>query len=448
MIQNKFIKFLFFTTLTFFSSGILVYAGSDGLDVNLHIGSCNNNGICEIGEEDFFSCPLDCTPVVVPPESDGGHSSGFIPGTPVMDNAFNNLRIEVSYTSAIIKWNSVIPTTSNVKWGTSPDYRDGVIRNINFLLNHKVELTGLKEGTVYYFSIEAENLLGKTNTLENQVFRTLSLQDITPPGNVTKLEATSTDAGIIVSWDNPKDLDFDYVRVMRNDDRYYGSPFLGYLVYEGRGTYFNDSEVVAGRRYYYSVFSRDRAGNYSSGAMINIVHNPKGLDTWGDVLVPGEGEILPLTDKYIVVQGGVEYDFKIGSIFKLSGDGPIIIKTNYIPKHKNDDMWVEIRSKERGIESQYFFTRVKNKDGYLNVNIPSFDEAFDYTVTIYRYSSSIVNSPVLTINRGVFEIHKMRENIGREYLWYILIFILLMIVLLIILYLIYRYFKRRYKVFK
>jgi len=449
MSKYKFIKIFIFTAIIFFNCSNFSYAGSDGLNVNLHIGSCNNDGVCNTGEEDFFSCPADCTPIVVPPtpdpEPNPKPTSGGVVGTLVMDNVFNNLTVEVSYTSATIKWQSVIPTMSSLKWGTNPDYKDGVLRNINFLLDHQVVITGLKEGTVYYFNIEAENLLGKTNSLENQVFRTLSLLDTTPPGNPTNVKASSLPSGITVTWENPKDLDFDYVRVMKNSDRYYGSPFVGHLVYEGDGKYFNDANVKAGSEYFYSLFSRDRAGNYSSGSLISIVHNPTGKDTWGETLTPAD-KIPELVDSYIVTQGSFTYDFRIGSVIPLSGDQVINIKTDYTSQLKNDDMWVEIRDPNTGIMAQYFFTRVKDKDGYLNVQIPLFEKGGYYNVNIYNYGSTLNNNTRELVNKGAFQISKAESVNKNGFNWYILWFILLIIfILLIFLLLIFVVFPRLFK---
>lgn len=433
---------LFFIFFIFFNINSSLYASSlDGLNVNLHVGSCNNNGICEAGDEDFFTCPADCTPVVVPPPAGGGGGAVVL----VMDSLFNNLTVEVSYNSATIKWNSSIPTITNLKWGTNPDYRDGVIKNINFLLNHKVEITGLASGTVYYFTIEAESLLRKTNILENQVFRTLSLLDTTPPGNPTNVSANSNTSGITISWDNPPDLDFDYVRVMRNLKRYQGSPFIGTLVYEGNGNYFTDSNVKDGVKYFYSLFSRDRAGNYSSGSLIDIAHNPSGKDTWGTTLPPKEEVIplpLPLKEKYVVTQGSSYYDFTIDTTLNLSGDSPINIKTNYISKTKNDDLWISIRNSDEKLVGQYFFSRARDENGFINVDIPSFEEGGYYSVNIYNYS----NDNLKIINKGIFNISKIilvKQNV--DYPWFILIILIFLLLLLLLIILIKKIFKRFYR---
>lgn len=436
MNKYKFIKILFLATFLFSSSFSLSTASMSGIDVNLNVGgSCNNNGVCEAGSEDMFNCPADCTPIVVPPNPSGGGTVGGL----VMDNVFNNLTVEVSYYSAIIRWQSSIPTMSNLKWGTSPDYKDGVIKNINFLLNHKVELTNLKDGTLYYFNIQAESLLGKTSSLDNQIFRTLSLPDTTPPENPKNIVIYSAFSGITLSWENPPDLDFDYIRVMRNADRSYGSPAIGKLVYEGKGKYFTDSDVIAKNKYFYSLFSRDTTGNYSSGSFVSIIHNPKGKDTWGTILPPKEEEIKPLTDIYTVTQGSSTYDFKIGSIFFLSGDEPIGIKTNYLSKTKNDDLWVEIRNSDREIISQYFFSRARDKEGFLNVTIPSFEKEGYYRISIYRYNKYVAQ----IINQGAFQINKMGVEKSINYFWYIICFIIFLILLIIFLWWISRRRKRK-----
>lgn len=423
MKKYKIIKIFLIIFLLSMSSQSLA-SSLDGINVDLHVGDCNNNGICEPGNEDFFVCPLDCTPVVIPPSSPSGGSSGsFV----VTDNIFNNLSVEVSYNTATVKWKSAIPTMSNLKWGANPDYKDGIIRNVHYLLDHKVEITGLKEGSLYYFSIEASNLLGKTNSLENQVFRTLSLLDTTPSSNPKNLKASSLPSGITISWTNPLDADFDYVRVMKNMDRFYASPFIGRLVYEGKGNYFLDDSVIEGKKYFYSVFSRDRAGNYSSGALIEIIHNPRGEDTWGAELTPLE-KVEPLKDIFTITQGTLSYDFKVGSIFHLNGDIPVNIKTNHSSTIKNNDMWVSIESNKLGVVSKYFFSRIKDKEGFLNVDIPPFDEDGYYKVSVYGYD----NNHLKLMNQGAFQISKNFVKNSSNYVEYVFwgaIFLLLLFII-------------------
>ncbi len=423
--MNKY-KFTLIVVLIYFTNCPLLFANSlDGINLNLHVGSCNNNDICEQGSEDFFVCPADCTPVVVLPDA-GKKSSGGL----VMNNVFNDLTVEVSYNSATIKWNSVIPIMSNLKWGQGPDYKDGVIRNINYLLNHKIEISNLKEGTNYYFNIEAENLLGKTSSLENQIFRTLSLPDTTPPGNVKKVTISSDISGITVSWLNPTDLDFDYVRVMKNTKRYYANPNQGILVYEGKGNYFTDSKVIDQNKYFYSLFARDRAGNYSSGTLINIIHNPLSEDLWGKILTP-ETEVKFIDSEASISQSGLVYDFIMDGNFRLSAGGSIDVKINYLSSKKDDDLWFEIKNSNKNIEAQYLFKHSLVKEGDREVRIPPFEKAGTYDVSINRYDGDVSQ----IIRAGTFQITKsttqnLKGGFSIYLFWFIIIFIILLLIIL------------------
>lgn len=264
--KNK-ITIIFVLILIFFLNYSFSFAQTqNGINVNLNVaGNCNNNGVCEAGE-DMFSCSFDCTPVTPPNTGGNGNSTGSVPLP--MNNVFKDLTVEVGFHSAIIKWHSVMPTMSVLRFGDNLDYKNGVIKNINFIFEHRVEINNLKDGTIYYFSIQAENLLKKINTLENQTFKTLSLPDTTPPENPTNIIIERDASGFVINWQNPNDEDFDYVRVLRGVDKKKIGPFYGKVVYEGRGQYLRDVDVLPGKEYVYSFFIRDKIGNYSSGVSV------------------------------------------------------------------------------------------------------------------------------------------------------------------------------------
>jgi len=259
------IKILFtiiFLLANVFSFSFLSAAtSSKDINVNLMVGSCNNNTICEPPDETILSCPADCFIIVSPPGGGGGGKE---------DYDFEDLTLEVSYNSVIFRWKTPFSTKSSIWWGTTSDYSDGVLTNVNFLLDHEVKIDNLKDGTLYYFMIQVEDSKGNKYTTKNRSFTTLFLPDTTPPGNPTNITTKYDNSKIQIFWDNPLDKDFDYIRVMRSTTSYPKNPFDGDLIYEGNGTFLNDYNVVKNTKYFYTLFSRDFTGNFSSGAPVSV----------------------------------------------------------------------------------------------------------------------------------------------------------------------------------
>ncbi len=90
--------------------------------------------------------------------------------------------------------------------------------------------------------------------------------DMTPPPNVKSLESFLKEKAIEIKWKNPESSDFAGVKVMRSTDFFPIFPWEGEEVFKGDASFFIDKDVTSGTTYYYTVFSYDEAGNYSSGA--------------------------------------------------------------------------------------------------------------------------------------------------------------------------------------
>jgi hypothetical protein len=256
---------IFFSLFLF---ATMVFGAGDSVQVNLGVDGCNNNNICEASlGETTLSCPNDCT---------GGPPGGGGP-TPTT-NYFYNVVVTPAETSATINWSSYLPTLATVKWGRTTDYLDGVISGTTYISSHTANLATLIDGTRYYFLIEGKSASGVKATPYAGFFDTIKLPDLTPPLVPLHLVATPYPTNITLTWQNPPDVDFDYVRLVRNFVGGNTNPLTGRLVYEGSGQYAVDADVVPFQLYFYTLFARDINGNFSQPAEASARITPPPID--------------------------------------------------------------------------------------------------------------------------------------------------------------------------
>lgn len=159
------------------------------------------------------------------------------------------------------------PALAVYAWGTTTDYALGNMTEIAYGLAHSFSLVGLSPATTYYFRITARDAAGN-QSIATGSFTTGTPPDTTPPANPSNFTAiTAGENAINLSWMNPFASDLALVRVMRGATAYPTDPNDGVLVYQGLAESVTDSGRTAATTYYYTIFARDNAGNYSSGAV-------------------------------------------------------------------------------------------------------------------------------------------------------------------------------------
>ncbi len=213
------------------------------------------------------------TPPVVPPDPTPD-DPGPLYGSKSRLGELLSLQILPSQTGVIIRYETRGYVKSVVQWGTSISYEGGTSAERSFAKYHEVAIDDLNPGTRYQLRIQGETQGGASGILTETSFTTLPAQDVIPPGNVTNLKAIRRGGDVIVTWENPIDLDFKNVRVVRSDRFYPTDSADGWVVYEGDGRMVvDDGAFDAHDKLYYTVFTYDEEGNISSGAVVALGKN-------------------------------------------------------------------------------------------------------------------------------------------------------------------------------
>ena len=405
----------------------LSVAQSNSIQIDLGVDGCNNNGSCESSlGENILNCPVDCAAV-------SGGGSGSIP----QNIYLYNLIIQPDLTTATISWTSSISTISNIKWGETAEVKEGTLSSVVFARDHKMQLINLKPGTMYYFTIESRDVNGRININQPTYFFTKFLKDTTFPLNPRNVKTSADISGITISWQNPPDNNFSYVRIMRHEDRFRGSPFIGKLIYEGKNEKFLDKNVLEGKKYFYVLFSKDTKGNYSSGVAISeIAYSVKKTPTPPPIIIEEEPSVPALTENFFVHQ----YNQQVEQLTKtkpveIVSDKSTVVDIN--TKTFTDDL-IKVTNENGDIVGQYLFSFNKDSGRYQGVISP-FEKEGNYNIKIYRY---VDNVPTL-ISEGSVKVkanstQKTEQLNNKNYLQsYIfnhldLIFIIISIIILIL----------------
>jgi len=89
------------------------------------------------------------------------------------------------------------------------------------------------------------------------------------PVNVTNFKAIPDEDSISLSWTMPVGFDILGIRLVRSDKFFPRDPSEGEVIVEGNVSSFDDAEVEIGKEYFYTIFTKDFRGRYSSGAVAN-----------------------------------------------------------------------------------------------------------------------------------------------------------------------------------
>jgi hypothetical protein len=187
----------------------------------------------------------------------GNSSNGTGTGTPPSLSISASASSGITSTSATVSWQTNLPATSQVQYGTSASYGLSTTLDSTMVTSHQQILSGLQPATLYHFRVLSTDVNNNVANGSDLTFTTAtgSTPDTMPPSVPTGLAATAISTSQInLSW-NPST---DNVGV------------TGYKIFRGGSqvatsatTTYQDTALSAATSYTYNVAAFDAAGNTS-----------------------------------------------------------------------------------------------------------------------------------------------------------------------------------------
>jgi chitodextrinase len=247
------------TTATNFADTLLTASTTYTYNVQAFDTSYNYSALSAPVSTSTLPVPIiPLTPTSTPPVTgQGGTNSG--------SSLIYNVHISADSGNAIVSFLTTLPAQSTVSYGLTPDYEIGSISSVLYDTSHQVILSGLDPETHYYVQITANAANGSQSSFITE-FTTAGLPG-TPLPNPSDFRAVPTTNAIDLSWTNTTDPRANEVRIVRSETFFPSDQFDGVPIYEGPGQSFRDTSAVAGKTYYYAIFSEGANGLFSSGVL-------------------------------------------------------------------------------------------------------------------------------------------------------------------------------------
>lgn len=170
--------------------------------------------------------------------------------------------------SARVEFVTSVPTQYVLRYEKPDAGGDAFVQTERFSTNHSTVLIDLEPGERYVYELFIVDRYNQEVLARQGEFATEPRFVLVSPENVSNLRADTFDSDVLLRWQNPRQENFAYVRVVRNHRFFPADPNDGFIVYQGSSENYTDQGAVSEfDRQFYTVFTYDLDGNVSSGAV-------------------------------------------------------------------------------------------------------------------------------------------------------------------------------------
>lgn len=186
-----------------------------------------------------------------------------------------DLEITPGSQSAQVTFNTPMFTQYELRYGTTATYDMGLVSSGVYRVDHATFITQLEPNTTYYYELFVSDRFGEEAVVAEGSFVTEPLVVVTRPSNVFDLRADVAGSDVLLRWRRPASEQPTYVRVVRNHRFFPTDPWDGTVLYEGTDESLTDAAALQDYdAQFYSVFTFNLDGDYSSGAVVHAARRP------------------------------------------------------------------------------------------------------------------------------------------------------------------------------
>lgn len=232
--------------------------------------------------------------------------------------------------------------------------------------------TEIKHGQTLYFYAVAYHVVVGNVTPSEVVMVSVTGDDIKPPGNVTGIAAIAESNEVTLTWTNPKDVDFNKVKIVRKINSPPSAESDGDIVYEGSANLYVDASVENDATYHYRWFVYDNVGNVNQNESMATKATPKEkpkVQFYGVRIDKGNSNPETAITRTDDAAGLIVEDF--WNVYPYNAIRAVLVKNGIVQAELNKDLSHNYVASDGDIFTEFpkFWWKFENSPTHLEIKI-------------------------------------------------------------------------------